>query len=67
MSRKEFFSAFARISILSLMAVMVGVFVFRDKISVQPSCTINKYCKDCGKLSDCTLPGALKAKKDGRG
>lgn len=67
MNRKEFFTALARISILSIMAAMVGVFVFRDKVSVQSSCTLNNFCKDCGKLNNCNLPGALKEKDHDKG
>ncbi|MDF1571188.1 MAG: hypothetical protein P1P82_06180 [Bacteroidales bacterium] len=67
MNRRAFFAAFARISILSVMAAMVGVFVYRDKVSVQSDCTLNKFCNDCGKLNNCTLPGALKAKGNGKG
>jgi len=67
MDRKEFFTALTRISILSAMAALVGIFVFRDKISVQSDCTINKFCNGCGKLNKCTLPRALKAKEHGKG
>ena len=67
MNRRAFFKAFARISILSVMATMVGVFVYRDKVSVQSACTLIKFCNDCGKLNNCTLPGALKAKVNGKG
>lgn len=67
MNRKDFFTALARISILSVMAAMVGVFVFRDKISAQSDCAINRSCKACGKLSGCALPGAVKAKENGKG
>jgi hypothetical protein len=67
MNRKDFFTALARISILSVMAAMVGVFVFRDKVSGKSECNINRFCADCGKLTNCTLPGALKAKVNGKG
>ncbi len=67
MSRKEFMNALARISVLSAMTAMVGIFVFRDKISVQSECTINRFCKGCGELNSCNLPRAQKMKEDGKG
>lgn len=67
MDRKEFFTALTRISILSAMAALVGVFVFRDKISVQSECTVNRFCSGCSKLDKCTLPKARKEKKHGKG
>lgn len=65
MNRKEFITALARISILSVMAVMTGVFVFRNKVTVQSECTVNRYCKGCGKLAGCKLPKAKKERKNG--
>ncbi len=67
MNRKEFFTALARISILSVMATMVGSFVFRDKVTVPSECTLNNFCKNCGILNNCSLPGALKEKEYGKG
>lgn len=67
MDRKEFFTALTRISLLSAMAALVGIFVFRDKIAVQSECAINRFCSNCGKLDNCSLPRALKEKKHGKG
>mgnify|MGYP006283912681 CR=1 FL=1 len=67
MNRKEFIHALARISVLSAMTAMVGIFVFRDKISVRSECTINRFCKGCGELNTCSLPRALKIKQHDKG
>ena len=67
MNRKEFIAALGRVSILSILTVLVGIFVFRDKITVQSECTVNKYCKRCDQLQNCTLPEALKEKNHGKG
>lgn len=67
MNRKEFISTAARLIILSVMAVLVGVFAFKGKLTGESTCPDSKYCKGCSKLAKCSLPNALKERSDDKG
>lgn len=67
MDRKEFIQNIFRFSILGLMAVIVGIFISRDKIRAGSECPVSYACRSCGKLNKCALPEAEKYRNHGKG
>ena len=61
-SRREFFRAAARYSLLALVAFAASL-VVRPRTSAGQSCVNRGICSGCGLLPDCGLPQALSAKR----
>ena len=60
--RREFIKTFSRGLILSGLAVISGVLIFRDK-GGNDQCNFDFVCKNCKKINSCTLPEAADYKK----
>lgn len=67
MDRRSFVAAAGRVGILAAMATLVGVFAFRNKISLQRNCTFSKHCRGCSRLTTCALPAGIKEREHEKG
>jgi len=65
-SRREFFRAAARYSLLALVAVAAGL-AARPRTAVGQRCVNRGICSGCGLFAGCGLPQALSAKRSGIG
>ncbi len=63
MDRRDFLRNGMRSLILGGLAVMSGVFIYRNN-TTEETCTFKNMCKDCKSLEGCTLPEGLKYKQD---
>jgi hypothetical protein len=61
-SRREFFRAAARYSLLALMAATASLGV-RARTPAGQRCVNRGICSICGLFADCPLPQALSAKR----
>lgn len=61
-SRREFFRAAARYSLLGLVAVAASL-AMRPRTPVGQRCVNRGICSGCGRLAGCGLPEALSAKR----
>jgi hypothetical protein len=64
MDRKEFIRSSLRWSILGLLVVFSGVLFYRRQIIPKKRCHLADQCRYCGSLTICTLPEALKYRKN---
>jgi hypothetical protein len=64
MDRREFIRNSGRWIILSLLIAGAGRFIFRNRASSQNECKTNVYCNKCGFAASCTLPQAIKFRKN---
>ncbi len=63
-SRRELFASVLRYAALGLLAVGGTVlFAKRRRLVQEGICINNRLCDGCAILQECTLPGALSAKK----
>ncbi len=63
-SRRELFAAACRYAALGLVAAGGGgLFAKRRRLVQEGVCINNRFCAGCAILQECTLPGALSAKK----
>jgi len=67
LDRKEFLTALSRVSLLTIVMVLIGWLISKDKLSLTSECSVNKYCKNCSKFGGCSLPEALKMKENEQG
>lgn len=65
MNRRKFLSSVGRGTILSGLAAITGVMIFRDSKG-KDQCTYDFVCKECKRLKSCVQPEAIifKRKKD---
>ena len=61
--RREFIKTLSRGLIVSGLAVISGVLIFRDKNGKNDQCNFDFVCKNCKKINSCTLPEASDYKK----
>ncbi len=61
--RREFIKTFSRGLILSGLAVISGVLIFRDNKGGNDQCNFDFVCKKCKNLNSCSLPEATDYKK----
>ncbi|MEA1876022.1 MAG: hypothetical protein U9N86_04090 [Bacteroidota bacterium] len=52
MDRKAFFETAGRWGMLGLMALLVGIFIKRKALSLDPECD-PKFCDSCSKRNSC--------------
>lgn len=52
MDRKVFFETAGRWGMLGLMALLVGIFIKRNALSLDPECD-PKFCDSCSKRNSC--------------
>jgi hypothetical protein len=64
MDRKEFIRTSGRWMILSLITAFSAGLIVKRQISHGNACNISDPCSQCGSLSACNLPKALKFRKD---
>lgn len=58
MNRRDFLRNGTRGLIVTALAAMSGVLIYRNNTTEQ-TCTFNRLCKDCKSLSKCNLPEGL--------
>ncbi len=66
MNRRSFIHALIRTGILSAMAIMVGLFASKGKITQPGDCVSGFQCKGCSSLKDCKLPESKNFRNHGR-
>ncbi len=66
MNRRSFIHALIRTGILTAMAIMVGLFASKGKITGPGDCVSGFQCNGCSKLNDCKLPESKKFRNNGR-
>jgi len=65
MNRRNFIEKSGRGILLGGIAIVSGVLVSRRQVSLDPNCSADFQCKNCGKLSKCQLPEAENERRDG--
>jgi hypothetical protein len=66
MNRKHFISGLARIVLFGSMAFIAGILVSRRNVTLT-GCASDLQCKQCRKVTSCSLPEAKKFRKNGEG
>ncbi len=66
MNRRNFIHALIRTGILTAMAIMVGLFASKGKITRPGDCISGFQCNGCSSLNDCKLPESNKFRKNVR-
>jgi hypothetical protein len=65
MDRKEFIRISGRWLMLGLLGIFSGALFYRHQVRSASGCHIADHCRHCRSLATCTLPEALKYKKNG--
>lgn len=65
MNRRFFIEKTGRTFLLVGLALVSGVLVARRQVSRDTSCSANFQCRNCRKLSSCSLPEAEIERQDG--
>jgi hypothetical protein len=65
MNRKEFIRISGRLLMLGLLGITSGTIFYRHQVRSGNGCNIADHCRHCRSLAICTLPEALKYKKNG--
>ena len=65
MDRRHFIHRVVRGGVLAALAVLTGILFARQQVTLQGECSDNFQCKNCSKLSRCTLPEADKIREYG--
>lgn len=65
MDRKAFIRISGRWLMLGLLGVCSGVLFYRHQVRSENNCYSADHCRHCKSLAACTLPEALKYKKNG--
>jgi len=58
MNRRIFITQTGRTFLLGGLALVGGVLIARRQVSRTAACTANFQCRNCGRLSSCSLPEA---------
>jgi len=66
MDRRTFINRWARAGVLVSMALVTGVLFSRRQVSLNRDCGLEFQCRDCRKLSSCTLPEAEEERELGK-
>jgi hypothetical protein len=64
-NRREFLCDVGRVLTLGLLAGGAAALITKAGTRRIETCVNNGVCRGCGELSDCGLPQALSAKRDG--
>jgi hypothetical protein len=64
MDRKEFIRITGRWMILSLVALFSAGLIIKQHVSTGNVCSVSTPCSQCGSLSSCNLPEAIKFRKN---
>ena len=67
MNRKTFIATLFRGGILAAMALLAGLLLSRNQVSLEKECGLNLQCRSCSRLKACDLPDAKIEKGDEKG
>lgn len=66
MNRRNFIHALIRIGILTVIAIFVGIFASKGKITRPGECVSGFQCNGCSSINNCKLPESKKFRNNVR-